>query len=270
MKFYIALLLVLLFSCKVAQRPVLPSVAPAVSDTVANLDSSVYMEPPGQNEPAPRVMMSKAPREPEAEKEPDGPFDPLTTPVGFSPAMSGGKKQSQSPTPQPVPEVSLGGLVYEIPDTMRLGKTYLIRVRIERETGKTNITAELGKVRTATIKTTSSMQVELVDPAPTDKKHFDISANNSQVQMIEDSEWTEWSFNVTPLRGGSTQLHLVVSIIKGDLKKQIVYRDAVLVQTDVKVVAGNFWNKYWQWLFTTFLIPLFLWWKNRKKKEDKS
>jgi hypothetical protein len=166
-------------------------------------------------------------------------------------------------------EVTMGKLIYDIPDTMSLRVTYVIKVRINRDTTQTNIKQNINTKRQSVIKTTSSMQVELIDPNPSDSKKFDIVKNNSEVQMVEKDDYTEWSFSVTPIRSGKSVLNIVVSIIKGDLKKQIVYSDSVLVETDAIVVVNSFWEQHWQWIFSTIIIPISVWlWNKKKKKAD--
>jgi hypothetical protein len=161
-------------------------------------------------------------------------------------------------------EITMGKLIYDIPNTMKLRRTYIVKIRINRDTTQINITQNINTKRQSDIKTTSSMQVELVDPSPVDNKKFDIVKNNSDVQMVETDDYTEWSFSVTPIRSGTSNLNVVVSIIKGDLKKQMVYSDSVTVKTDTVVVVKNFWGEHWQWLFTTILIPVFVWLWNKK------
>jgi hypothetical protein len=86
--------------------------------------------------------------------------------------------------------------------------------------------------------------------------------------MIEDSGYTEWVYTVTPLRTGKHSLNLVVSIIKEGNKKETVYNDLVYIRSNPKEVIKGFWERNWQWAFSTILIPLIIWFYNKRKKKN--
>ena len=162
-----------------------------------------------------------------------------------------------------------GSLVYKIPSEMKVRETYQVFVRIGKSS--VNIYENLnGDVRETVIPVTQTMEVNLIDPSPKDSKSFDIVADNQAVQIVDSSEsYTQWSWNVTPLKTGSTNLKVVVSIIRNGNKKEVVYEDKVVVKVNpIKQIA--FWfNKYWQWLFTALLIPIFKWLYDKYFKKEK-
>ena len=93
------------------------------------------------------------------------------------------------------------------------------------------------------------------------------SVNKSE-QIIEDEVYTEWQFTVVPLKSGNHELKLVVSMIKGDLVKEETWSDTIKVKSNVTKEALGFWEKYWQWLFTTIIIPIIIFFWKKKKKEN--
>jgi len=163
-----------------------------------------------------------------------------------------------------------GHVAYKIPKDMTVRTTYQVIVRISKST--LNIFENLnGEVKTTSIPITETMEVKLIDVSPSDRKMFDIIADNSAVQMVEDNEEiTQWSWNITPLRSGKTKLKIVISIIRGGSTKETVYIDEVRVKADVTKSVPHFIGDYWQWLFSTLLLPLFYWlYAKRKKKKAK-
>lgn len=163
-------------------------------------------------------------------------------------------------------DVKLGMLLYHIPDTMLREKTYTIKVRINRDTSNKIISHDLKKYNKLTvIKTTSKMEVNIVDPS---NESFRIVKSNSDQQLVED-EYTEWIYDVTPIKNGHLKLNLVVSIIRDENKKQIVYFDTVFVKLNPKATMSDFISENWKWLCTTILIPLLTWWWNKKRKNKK-
>jgi hypothetical protein len=166
-----------------------------------------------------------------------------------------------------------GRVVYKIPERMRVRSTSRVILRISSSKSTVSIYDSLqGEVRTSEIPVTQTMEVKLVDPGPVDQKYFEIVPDNNAEQLIENGEtFTEWSWNVTPIRVGSSRLKIVVSIIRDGNKKDTVYEDSVLIEKDLPVQAEYFWQKYWQWLIGTFILPFLLWlWKRKreKKKDD--
>jgi hypothetical protein len=166
-------------------------------------------------------------------------------------------------------EVKEGKLIYSIPDTMRLGNTYTIIIRIKRDINNLKIIDTLYKQKLVNIKTTSSMEVVVIDPSTDDSKSFSILKQNSDKQFIDDSDYTEWVYSVKPLKSGKLKLNIIISIIKNDNKKEIVYFNSVYVKSNSIVVVETFWKKYWQWIMSTIIIPLIIFiYKKRKKQED--
>ena len=163
-----------------------------------------------------------------------------------------------------------GVVVYNIPKAMKVRETYQVTVRI----GKDNIRISEnmgGEVVEAVIPITETMEVKLIDPSPSDHKSFEIVPDNEGVQMVDTTgEYTQWSWNVTPIKVGKASLKIVVSIIKNGNKKEEVYSDNVVVEANAVNQITFFFHKYWQWMLGTLLIPIFkyFWGIWRKKDED--
>jgi len=81
------------------------------------------------------------------------------------------------------------------------------------------------------------MQVELLDPGK--DAAFDIRTISSAEQFVEEEGYTEWLFQVTPLRAGTFPLLIKVSVIElllgKERKKEIVLEEAVQVSADAEV-----------------------------------
>lgn len=167
------------------------------------------------------------------------------------------------------PDISIGQVVYKVPDTMIIFTNYRITVRISKDTSIENIVTTLtGNLRRAEIPVSSEMEVSLVDESPEDDKSFKVTKVNSDQQSIEE-DYSEWIFNVQPIKTGNKKLNLVVSIIRGNSKKQVVYTDVIHVRSNVKKEVKSFWDKYWQYILSTFVIPLSVYFWQKKKKSKK-
>ena len=163
-----------------------------------------------------------------------------------------------------------GKVVYQIPSEMKVRETYQVFVRIGKSS--VNIYENLdGDVRETVIPVTQTMEVNLIDPSPKDNKAFDIIPDNDETQLVDSSDaYTQWSWNVTPLKTGSSSLKIVISIIRDGNKKEVVYQDRVEVKVN-PMKQFMFWLKnYWQWLFTVLLIPVFKWVYDKYIKKEKT
>lgn len=168
-------------------------------------------------------------------------------------------------------ETNLGQVVYKVPDTMQVMKNYEVIVRISKSQTNVEIHNNLnGKVFEKSIKTSNKMQVELIDPTG---NSFKINEINSQKQLV-DSTYTEWKYNVMPLKSGQNKLDLVISIFKDDDVKQVVYSDEIYVKTNAPAQIKTFWYDNWKWSMEKILIPIItwifgMWWGKRSEKKKR-
>ena len=166
--------------------------------------------------------------------------------------------------------ITIGRIVYKIPDTMVVYTNYVVVVRISKDKNLSNITVGFdfdGKVKDTAIKTTSKMDVTITDSSP--DSSFVIHPINNSVQLVDSDSYTQWTFSIKPIKHGIKKLDLVVSVIKDGDKKQVVYTDAVVVKDAITKDVKAWWQKYWQWSITTFAIPIFIYfWKRKKKDSD--
>lgn len=159
-----------------------------------------------------------------------------------------------------------GMLLYDIPDSMILSKLYTIKIRIQKQASSISKDGTRKPVQTR-IQTSGKMEVELSDPNPDGA--FKITKSNASQQIVENDYYTEWIFNVIPTRSGEQSLNLVVSIISDNGVKQLVFEDVIFVKNKISVKIESFWEKHWQWVFSTILIPIFIYlWKRKQKNSN--
>lgn len=165
--------------------------------------------------------------------------------------------------------VSMGQIVYNIPDTMNVLQDYKIVIRISKESNLIEIQENLN-VRTvrSEIRVENRMEVKVVDPSG---DNFKIIPINRERQLVESGEYTQWSFSVTPLKSGEDlKLDLVISIIVGEDIKEIVYTDSILVKSSPSKQVKSWWDRNWNWMAEVMLIPFGIWiWNYLKEKFKK-
>lgn len=169
-----------------------------------------------------------------------------------------------------------GIVLYEIPDTMKVGNSYVAKLRISDGGGEIilegldvdNVSSNK-KIKVIKSRVGRIMGVKLSNIGG--EKDFDIRLLNSEVQVIEEgNSYTSWDWVITPLVSGNKKLKMVIIIKEGDFVKDIpVYEDYIHIRNSPGFYLWGFLEKYWQWLLGTIIIPLFLFiW--RKKRSSKS
>lgn len=173
-----------------------------------------------------------------------------------------------------------GIIAYTVPDTMVVGKNYVVKIRISKEENKQVLIIGDRQVAIndedvhSTI-TIESIRVEPVMSANLTSNHdaFDIRPKSTEVQNIEDHGYTEWEWGITPLKSGMNSLKLVVKVRiinehGSSFKDIVVFDRKIKTKANVGYTTQTFFEKYWQWFMTTIIIPIFLWWRKRKKKKE--
>ena len=172
-----------------------------------------------------------------------------------------------------------GDISYIIKDTMIVGEPTKVQLTISKNVAikevinSTETFTSIENIQTDKIRIERKMQAKLIDPVT---GNFTISSITSGVQIIENNEITTWEWEVTPLKKGNNKLVLSIDIlIDGDIGKTVkVYDGFIYVYSDLtffEKVKIFFKEKFdYKWLFSTLIIPLFLYfYKRRKKKNEK-
>ena len=106
-----------------------------------------------------------------------------------------------------------GALLHKIPRQMSIGEEEecIIRLAYERAViaNDLEITEEV-EVKEVTI--SKVMQAELIDP--NSEAAFSIRSYSDEEQFLQEGEYTEWKFFVTPLREGAFELLLKLSVVE--------------------------------------------------------
>lgn len=181
----------------------------------------------------------------------------------------------------PIKKKSRGLIAYSVPNEMRIGKDYLVKVRISKENNETVLL--VGDREIPISNNLAEVKVELITVSPimsasllSSNKDFEITILSTDIQNIDDDGYTEWVWNVTPLQDGENNLKLNVKIIIQEEGKDY-YKDITIFERKIKVKSNLGFSfkdsmlKNWQWFISIIFIPLFqwLWLLFKKKKEEK-
>jgi len=157
-----------------------------------------------------------------------------------------------------------GQLLITAPQEMRVAVPVPFVLRIAAKDQSEGITSDLpagGVTATSTIHITPMMRATLVGAG------FTIQNNSQEEQIIGGGSPTEWSWQVTPIESGNRELVATVYVEIDGKVKGTSRRWPVHVRGNAGQATSLFLSKNWQWLASTLIIPLVLFfWRQRKKQ----
>jgi len=154
--------------------------------------------------------------------------------------------------------VTPGRLMFNPPDSMRLGTTERIEVRITRSPAdlddelRTNLVGR-GHPQLRDVATSVSMEVTLRGSA------FEVDVLSKPQQVVTDSDISTWEFDVRAVKRGMQSLQLCVNLrllVDGqpdEWRSVPVMERTIDVQVSAPALVGTFIADNWQWLAGTGL-----------------
>lgn len=130
------------------------------------------------------------------------------------------------------------------------------------------------RLEPGTVQDSGQIRVSRIVKANLVAPDFKVDPVTPEEQPVAESGSTEWMWNLRPLTPG---LHPVKLSVWAEVKvgpKSIpynihTYERQVVIEVTAAQIAGSWWSKYWQWTFTTLIIPLGIWfWKKRTAKAE--
>lgn len=177
------------------------------------------------------------------------------------------------------PSKTIGNILYNPPTEMTMNVTETVEVRIAKnEVSEDNLTGT-GAIQKDEIPISQTMKVQLCCGDSQKGDPFDIHSVSAPEQLVDDpllddDEYTEWVFQVTPRQSGEQQLQLLVTALynypDGSIRqKDRVLNKAIKVQVDTTKEAQNWISQHWHWLGLLLAIPLAAILVRRRNKPDK-
>ena len=157
-----------------------------------------------------------------------------------------------------IDQLSVGQILFNPPEVMKVGIKERVEVRISQDIQE-DLTKRLkgrGLPRVEEIIVGSVMKVRLSGDA------FKIVSFSDAVQFIGTSGYTQWEWDVTPIRSGNKFMHLSLSVSVyldnyGEKKKSLPVMDkAINVEVNFPWSFCNFINNNWQWIAGTIIAIL--------------
>ncbi len=158
--------------------------------------------------------------------------------------------------------ISIGKVVFNPPDTMKVGVRERVEVRISKDS-KADLVAALKGRGIAQIKDVKVSEFMKVRVSGND---FDITQLNEEEQFIETQGFTEWAWDIIPKKSGKAVLHLHVTLrirlpFGEERKDHPVLDREVIVKVNPIYSTGIFVSTYWKWIVMALIALIGLIWK---------
>lgn len=253
------------------------SSAPAVSQQTPPAEQMTRLPPRPTPLPAPsRSPSSEAPtiatlpdrttetlRLPQTIERPNMPMVP--------PRASTRAPQSSSPQQTSedwVASLRQANMVLTVPEIANINEDVRVELLLHLEKAITElqrVVTERGTQYTDTVKVSRVVEVKLTAPA------FDVNPITPTRQILQNTETNTWKWTLRPKNAGKHLIDItVIAVVEAEGARVentlLTYKRQVQIEITTRQLLSQWFSQYWQWLATTIVIPLLLWWfKSRRK-----
>lgn len=151
----------------------------------------------------------------------------------------------------------IGKIVFNPPDVMKLGVKDRIEARITKNIQENLLESLKGRgiPKSEQLKISELVKVRLSG------NDFNIIKLNEEEQIIENTGFTEWAWDVTPKKSGKKTLHLHVTLrirlpFGEERKDHPVLDREIVVKVNPTYSVKIFFVSYWKWVVTALILPL--------------
>lgn len=157
-------------------------------------------------------------------------------------------------------KLTTGHYLFNPPNEMKAGTKNRIVLRIGREINidlKENLKG-IGTPILERLKLSNRIQAYLFG------NDFFVDPLNRKSQFLDDSNFTEWAWDVTPVKSGELELKLRISL-RMRLPYGEEHKDYPIIENTIKVKPNSiysakiFLQENWKWVITALILPLIGW-----------
>lgn len=171
-----------------------------------------------------------------------------------------------------IDSLRVGDIAFSTPESVRLNETTSVVLLLSLQKHAESLARVLeGRVETAEgIKISPEMEAVLVGDG------FKITPVTPTKQVVGSFNTTRWEWKITPNTKGNQELHLSLNArvqVEGKDSPYVVqtFTKRILVEVTLADTFRTFLKENWQWLWTTILLPLLIWYfKLRRKRQTTS
>jgi hypothetical protein len=162
-------------------------------------------------------------------------------------------------------------MAFSVPEIANIKDNITVQLLIDTIKNEKELTKELNSSVNAT---TSKVLISKILDAKIVATDFTITKITPERQAIAETVPTEWLWELSATKSGTHDVHLTITAIvdvEGVKAERHIktFEKVVKIEITNKQIILEFISKYWQWMFTVFLLPMItLAWKKFKNKES--
>lgn len=254
----------------------------------SRVESSETSAPPVSQQAPPVEQMTRLPQSPApAQVEVEGIRAEVVSPrsdnprIAMVPPRASQSQQQRAPAAQPpvqqttddwMKKLTTAKTVLTIPSAANIDSDVRVELLIDRSSDEyvlLQAVSEHGVQHRAEIKISRIVEVKLTAPA------FDVSPITPVRQVIADSAVNRWKWTLRAKKSGQHTVDITVFAVvevEGTRVEHTLqtYAKQVVIEVSPKQRMSDLLEKYWQWLASTIVIPLLLWWRKSRKRDTSS
>lgn len=152
-------------------------------------------------------------------------------------------------------------MVFSMPDKVNIKDTFKVQLLIDPSKGLTEL---LNSLTVEGTKAGSNIKIAKVVIVNLSAADFDIERITPAEQAVAETEPTEWLWSLRAKSAGKHSVTLSVTAVIKINGKETTYHiktvdRAVEIEVTPHQIIASWFDKYWQWLFTTILLPIGIW-----------
>ncbi len=185
---------------------------------------------------------------------------PIATVTATTPATTSTQIDFSKIVEDELKKLAAGRILFNPPQEMTVGETERVEVRLTKTSienlsneSLTEGTRGRGEPQIESVKVGTFMKVHLT------RDNFDIKALSEEEQIVLSEGFTQWEYDVTPLKDGAQKLRIdvIVRIIISNVGEQKrdygVYEKQINVKVNPVYSTRTFMENNWQWILTTII-----------------
>lgn len=179
------------------------------------------------------------------------------------------KKESASKTDKVTSQLYTSSIAFTAPEKANIKEDITIQLLIDPSKELKDLErslTEAGKKTSAQIRISQIMVATLTAP------DFEVQKVTPEEQAVARTDRTEWLWTLTPKSTGRNEIKLsitaVVNLDGKDYKYHIkTYEKIIVIEIKAQQQIAEWLAAYWQWMFTTLILPFGMWIYKRYNKE---
>jgi hypothetical protein len=168
-------------------------------------------------------------------------------------------------------QLTLASVAFVIPDRATLGDRLKAELLIDFTEAAKDLERKLSLEGTTA---SGEILVSKIVTAKIFAPEFSVINITPEKQALSKLSNTKWNWELVPLKAGNHEVTLSISAhvkVDGTSAERYIgtYNKRIAIKVTPTQVMGSWFNRNWQWLASTLIVPFAIWrWQKRKRRKE--